>query len=169
MSFVAADQTRRQVVGVAELKVSARPGDLLVTYALGSCLGVAVWDPTVKVGGLLHCMLPSGSEHEELASRQPARFVDTGVVALFQEAYRLGARKERMLVKVAGGASVIQQGQADSFQIGKRNILALRKLLWKNGVFIHREDLGGHWPRTMSLDVGTGEVRIRCNGSEYVL
>lgn len=169
MSFVAADQTHRQVVGVAELKVSARPGDVLVTYALGSCLGVAVWDPTAKVGGLLHCMLPSASEHEELARKQPARFVDTGVAALFQEAYRLGARKERILVKVAGGASVVQPGQQDSFQIGKRNILALRKLLWKNGVFISREDLGGHWARTMSLDVATGEVRIRCNGSEYVL
>lgn len=168
MSFVAANQTRRQVVGLAELKVSARPGDVLVTYALGSCLGIAVWDPVVKVGGLLHCMLPSASEHEELARRQPARFVDTGVTALFQEAYRLGARKERILVKAAGG-SVLQPSLQDSFQIGKRNILALRKLLWKNGVFIACEDLGGHSARTMSLDVSTGEVRIRCNGSEYVL
>jgi len=169
VTFIAANQTSRQVVGIADLKLSNRPGDILVTYALGSCLGVCIYDPVARVGGLLHAMLPSASADAGKGQRQPAKYVDSGVTTLFKEAYRLGARKERIVVKVAGGASVANRGETDSFQIGKRNVVALKKLFWKNGVLIRGEDLGGNISRTVSLDVTSGEVKVKANGTDTIL
>jgi chemotaxis protein CheD len=159
----------RQVVGIADVKLSGKPEDLLITYALGSCLGICIYDSEAKVGGLLHVMLPSGAVDAEKAKNNPARFVDTGVPMLFKEAYRMGAKKERIIVKVAGGASIASTSNGDSFQIGKRNFIALKKLLWKNGVLLKGEDVGGHISRTVSLEVATGEVAIKAQGKETVL
>jgi chemotaxis protein CheD len=159
----------RQVVGIAARIVSGKSQDLLITYALGSCLGICIHDPEAGVGGLLHVMLPSSSVDTERAKTNPDRFVDTGVPALFKEAYRLGAKKERIVAKVAGGASVATNVNQDTFQIGKRNYIALKKLLWKNGVLLEAEDVGGNVSRTVSLQVGTGEVVVKTNGKETVL
>ena len=154
----------QRIVGVAEMIVSQQRGEQLITYALGSCLGVAVHDGNAGVGGLLHVMLPQSSIDPERAKAQPSAFVDTGVPALFRECYRLGARKERMAVYVAGGASSGAEDR-DHFQIGKRNLVALRRLLWKNGVLVRAEDVGGVLTaRTMQLDVGTGDVTLRYGG-----
>jgi len=167
--FMGADQSTRQVVGIADLKLSAQEDDLLVTYALGSCIGVAIYDPEARVGGILHAMLPSSENDPEKARIQPARFVDSGVITLFKKAYRMGALKERIVVKVAGGASVTGHNSSDSFQIGKRNLVALKKLFWKNGVLIKGKDVGGRVSRTLSLHVGTGEVRVRAKGQVITL
>ena len=169
MSLQNPNQANRLVVGIADLKLSKKSGELLVTYALGSCLGVAIHDPEAKVGGILHAMLPSASADQSRGDFNPAKFVDSGVTTLFKEAYRMGARKERIVAKVAGGASLASGGGQDSFQIGKRNIVALKKLFWKNGVLLKGEDLGGHISRTMTLDVATGEIRIKSNGQETIL
>ena len=169
MTFMTANQTNRQVVGIADMKLSNRKGDFLVTYALGSCLAVCIYDPVAKVGGLLHTMLPSATADKDQGQAQPAKFVDSGVPALFKEAYRLGAKKERIVVKVAGGASVANGGEMDSFQIGKRNIMALKKLFWKNGVLIKGEDVGGNISRTVTLNVTSGEVGIKSNGKDSIL
>ena len=161
---------RDVVVGIGELKLSADPAERLVTYALGSCLGIAIHDPVAKVAGLLHAMLPDSTIDPEKARRAPAMFVDTGVPRLFRESYKLGARKERMIVKVAGGAFAGTDERADQFQIGKRNFLVLRKLLWKNGVLLHAQDVGGlQTSRTVYLDVATGAFTIRSNGTESIL
>lgn len=153
-------------VGMAELRVSADPSTRLVTYALGSCLGIAVHDRVAGVGGLLHVMLPLSTIDAAKARENPALFVDTGVPALFRACYRLGAVKGRMVVKVAGGAAAGAAGDPDQFQIGKRNLLTLRRLLWKNGVMIDAQAVGGHGvARTMSLDVADGTVRLRVAGA----
>lgn len=153
------------VVGVADLKLSKTPGERLVTYALGSCLGLVIHDPVAKVTGLLHVMLPESGIDPTKAARNPAMFVDTGVPALFKASYALGAKKERMIVKVAGGAHAGATPDADSFQIGKRNVLALRKLLWKNNVILHAHDVGGQQTsRTLYVDVATGAVTMRSGG-----
>ncbi|MES3034815.1 MAG: chemotaxis protein CheD [Gemmatimonadota bacterium] len=158
------------VVGMADLKVTDRPDDTLITYALGSCLGIVVHDPVAQVAGMLHVMLPSSQIDEAKARTQPAMFVDTGVPLLFKECYRLGARKERMTVLVAGGSFSGRTDADDTFQIGKRNMLTLRKLLWKNGVLIHADDTGGvQQSRTMSVSVATGIVQLRTNGTLRVL
>ena len=155
---------------MADLKVSGTPDETLITYALGSCLGIVVHDPVARVAGMLHVMLPSSSIDEVKAKSQPAMFVDTGVPMLFKEAYRLGAKKERMTVTVAGGSYSGRNEADDSFQIGKRNMLTLRKLLWKNGVLIHADDTGGvQQSRTMSVHVTTGLVQLRTNGTLTVL
>jgi chemotaxis protein CheD len=159
----------RVVVGIADLKLSNKPSDEIVTYALGSCLGVCIYDPVAKVGGLLHAMLPSATADKDVGKNQPAKFVDSGVTALFKEAYQLGAKKEQIVVKVAGGASVANGGEMDSFQIGKRNIMALKKIFWKNGVLIKAEDVGGSKSRTVTLDIATGEVRIKSQGADSAL
>lgn len=161
---------RPVIVGMADVKVTDKPEDTLITYALGSCLGIIVHDPVARVAGLLHVMLPSSQIDESKARAQPAMFVDTGVPLLFRECYRLGAKKERMTVSVAGGSFSGKPEADDSFQIGKRNMLTLRKLLWKNGVLIHADDTGGvQQSRTISVNVSSGLVQLRTNGTLRVL
>lgn len=152
------------VVGMADLKVSASAADRLVTYALGSCLGVTVHDAVAGVGGMLHVMMPEGSIDAAKATANPYMFVDTGIPALFKQCYALGAKKERMVVRVAGGAYQGLEESEDRFQIGKRNFIALRKLLWKNGVMIKASDVGGvQKSRTVYLSIATGCVTVRCD------
>ena len=170
MMTAAVMTTHDRVVGVADVKVSSDVSERLVTYALGSCLGVSVYDPFARVGGLLHVMLPTGSIDPEKMLQNPSMFVDSGVPALFKECYKFGARKERMIVKVAGGSHTGSTDEDDKYQIGKRNLLALRRLLWKNGVMLHAQETGGvQISRTMWLDVGTGEVTLKVNGAECKL
>lgn len=163
MSAAAAPRLSRVVVGMADMKASRGPGDELITYALGSCLGITIWDPACQVGAMLHVMMPTRRIDPAKAKVQPFMFVDAGVPQLFRAAYRLGAKKERLIVKVAGGAAIGRGGE-DCFKIGKRNFASLRKLLWKNGVLLKSHDVGGNYPRTMSLAVATGEVQLRTAG-----
>lgn len=158
--------TGERIVAVGSLCVSNAPGDRLVAHALGSCLGVAVFDPVARVGGLLHVPLPSSIEDRDRSRGRPLEYVDTAVPALFRDCYKLGATKGRLRVAVAGGASA-GDASADGFQIGKRNLIMLRKLLWKNGVLIHAHDVGGErvW-RTISLDVATGRVWLKMSDRE---
>ena len=118
------------IVGVGDMKVSNDPNAVLVTYSLGSCIGVGVYDPAVKVAGLLHYMLPESSLDPTKARRNPFMFGDTGIPMLFKETYRYGAKKSRLKVMVAGGAQILDQNGL--FNIGKRNHALLRKMLWKN-------------------------------------
>lgn len=151
------------------MKISSNPGDILITHALGSCLGITVHDPVAQVGGLLHVMMPLSTIDPAKAAKNPFLFVDTGVPRLFLEAYKMGAVKAHMEVKVAGGASFKEDESSDFFQIGKRNMVILRKLLWKNGVMLKGEDVGKCESRTMSLEIGTGEVSIKVNGITKIL
>lgn len=165
-----AARTSDLVVGVADLKLTRTPGERLITYALGSCLGLVIHDPVAGVAGMLHVMLPDSGIDPSKAARNPAMFVDTGVPLLFRRSYELGARKERLVVRVAGGAHSGATEAADSFQIGKRNFLALRKLLWKNNVILHAHDVGGcQTSRTVVVDAATGTMTIRTAGQETTL
>jgi chemotaxis protein CheD len=160
----------KYIVGVADMKLSSQPGDQLITYALGSCLGIAIHDPMAGVGGLLHVMLPLSTIDPEKARNNPSMFVDTGVPQLFLTCYQAGAQKQRLVVKVAGGASVHGDGDAaDHFQIGKRNFVMLRKLLWRNGIMLTAHDVGGSHSRTMTLEVGSGAVTVKTYEGTKVL
>ncbi|MBE0657222.1 MAG: chemotaxis protein CheD [Bryobacteraceae bacterium] len=148
------------IVGVGDCRVSADPHADIITYALGSCIAVAIWDPVAKVGGLLHFMLPDSSVDRVTGGREnPYRYADTGTPMLFRAAYQQGAEKRRLLVRLAGGAAVVNDEGV--FNIGKRNYAALRKILWKAGVMVHGEDVGGSNSRTVRLEVGTGRFFIR--------
>jgi chemotaxis protein CheD len=158
----------RRVVGIADMAVSSDPNDVILTYALGSCLGVCVFDPVARVGGMLHLMLPQGALSPEKAAANPLMFADTGIPKLFLGSYALGAKKERMIVSVAGGASFNVSDDAE-LAIGQRNIAMLRKVLWKNGVLLKRHELGGSQPRNMCLEMRTGEVSLGFGGESRVL
>jgi chemotaxis protein CheD len=150
------------------MKLSNQSGDVIVTHALGSCLGVSVHDPDMNVGGLLHVMMPVSSVNPDKARLNPYMFVDTALPALFKSLYALGARKDRLIVKVAGGANV-QKAHTDRFAIGKRNYISLKKVFWKNGILIHSEDVGGTKARTMYLHIDTGRVRLTMAGKDWDL
>lgn len=156
-----------QVVDIADLQVTNDPRTTLVTYSLGSCIGVAIWDPKVRVGGLLHYMLPESSLSPEKAKANPAMFADTGIPALFRATYELGAGKKNLIVKIAGGSQLLDDN--GTFNIGKRNYIMLRKIFWKNGVLIEAEDVGGSLSRTVRLDVSTGRFTLKSRGRELEL
>ena len=150
------------VVGIADLAASNNQNVTLTTYSLGSCLGVAIYDPEVKVGGLLHLMLPDSAVDPAKASALPAMFVDTGVPALFRATYQFRAEKQRMIICVAGGAQILDQGGC--FNIGLRNYEAVYRLFQQHNLRVHAEQVGGLVNRTMYLNLGTGEVRLRISG-----
>jgi chemotaxis protein CheD len=156
-----------QVVDIADYRVSGDFRDLLVTYSLGSCIGVTIWDPEVKVGGMIHFMLPDSSLSPAKAKTNPAMFADTGVPLLFRTAYESGVVKKRIVVKVAGGSQLLDDN--GTFNIGKRNYIMLRKIFWKNGILIGAEDVGGSISRTMRLEIGTGRVTLKTREGEIEL
>ncbi|HEU5208948.1 MAG TPA: chemotaxis protein CheD [Longimicrobiales bacterium] len=159
-----APATRRLVVvGLGELYVSTEPGETLITYALGSCLGVAVHDPVARVGGMLHAVHPRIELDPLRARTEPAVFVESGLPALFRACYARGARKERLVVRIAG-AGTSADVERDHFEIGRRNLLIARQLFWKNGVLVSAQDVGGTASRTLSLHVGSGAVKVRSAG-----
>lgn len=150
------------IVGVSDMKVSNDPNATVITYSLGSCIGLVIYDPVVKVGGILHYMLPESSLDEEKARRNPYMFADTGIPSLFKSTYEFGAKKQLMRVAVIGGAQVLDQ--KGFFNIGKRNHTALRKMFFKNNVMADYEDVGGNVNRTVRLEIGTGEIYNKISG-----
>jgi len=159
--------TKRFVVGVSDMKLSADYSDIIVTHALGSCIGIAIHDHVACVGGILHYMLPSSRLDEQKAALNPFMFGDTGIPLFFKEAYKLGASKENLKVVMAGGAQVI--GNRDFFDIGNRNIVIARKSFWKNNVLIDNEHVGGNIPRTLFLEIGSGRVWLTSDGARVDL
>lgn len=150
------------IVGIGDCKVSKDPADVLVTHALGSCIAVLIHDPVAKVAGLLHYMLPESSLDADKADKRPYMFADTGIPLLFKSAYQLGAVKSRMVVMAAGGAQMLDPN--GTFNIGQRNHTAMRKIFWKAGVIVHKEEVGGTSSRTVRIDVDSGRVQLRTSG-----
>lgn len=157
----------RIVVDISDAKVSNNPSDVLVTYSLGSCIGVCLYDAVTTIGGMLHYQLPSSKMDEERARGKPLMFADTGMALLLNKMTSMGANKKRMHVRLAGGAAMATGPQG--FDIGKRNYLAIRKILWSNGMFINAEDVGGSAARNLYLDMADGTVTVRSTGLEKCL
>jgi chemotaxis protein CheD len=151
----------RLVVGIGELAVSQSPDDMIITHALGSCIAVCVWDPQVRVAGLLHFLLPEAKLNMDRAKRQPATFADSGIALLFQTAYKQGVDKSRCIVRLVGGAEVAGLQGVAALNVGKRNLLAARQILWQNGVMVSGESTGGTIPRTVNLRASDGVVDVR--------
>jgi chemotaxis protein CheD len=147
------------VVGIADCQISDKPDGILATFALGSCLAIAVHDPVAGVAGLLHFMLPESALDSNKALRNPFMFADTGVPLLFRKSFERGADRKRLIVHLAGGARMLDDEGV--FNIGKRNYLAAKKLLWKNGIIINGEAVGGIVSRTVRLEVATGRFWMR--------
>ena len=154
------------IVGVADMKVSNQVGDTIVTYSLGSCIGLAIYDPAAKVGGILHYMLPDSSIDDSKAKNNPFMFADTGIPTLFKKAYLLGAEKARIRTFVAGGAEIMDQEGV--FNIGRRNYTALMQLLTRNNVSIWKQAVGGNSNRTIKMDITSGTIYLKTSGQGEV-
>lgn len=145
-------------IGIGDLKVCRAP-DVLVTYALGSCVGICLLDATVGVGGLSHIMLPD-SKAGMSGTSTPMRFADTAIPMLLREMEKLGASKPRMKAKIAGGATMFATA-SDKFNIGERNVAAVKRMLMLYRIPIIAEDTGLDYGRTQFFYPETGVMEIR--------
>ncbi len=154
------------MLGIGDYGASGAQGGIIKTMALGSCVAVIMLDPETKTVGMVHIALPDSSLNKEKREQRPGYFADTGIPALFKNMKDVGAGKDirKYYVKIIGGANVLKASSVSVFEIGKRNILAVKKILWKNGTGVVAEDTGGNISRTVSVYVKTGAVGIHCPG-----
>lgn len=149
-------------VGMADLKAEKAPNSL-TTLGLGSCVGIVLYDPTSKIGGLAHAMLPDSTQIRN--NQNKAKFVDTSINILINEMIKIGANKNRLVAKLAGGAQMFNFNQSnDLIKIGYRNIVATKNILNKFKIPIRAEDTGENYGRTIVLDCETGDLLIKTIG-----
>jgi len=129
------------------------------TYALGSCIGLVVYDPQARAGGILHIMLPDSKLSPDKAKNYPYMFADTGVRGFFRGLNGLGVKRKTMHVLMAGGASVMNQ--KDVFRIGERNIAAVKEVLAEFKVTPRYEEVGGMTNRTLHLELSQGTAQLK--------
>jgi chemotaxis protein CheD len=151
------------IVNISDMKLSTDREDVIVTYSLGSCLGVTAYDPKVGIGAMVHCLLPHAGAARDKARANPYMFVNTGVAMMVRKLMDRGAEKQRIVFKAAGCANM----RGDNlFNTGARNFEALGKLLGRNSVTLAASNVGGTIPRTMFLHLDTGRVVVRSLGEE---
>ncbi len=151
-------------VGMADLNV-CKPPNALTTLGLGSCIGIVLYDPITKVSGLAHIMLPDSTQIKK--NENKAKFADTAIVELVSVMGRMGARRSRLVAKIAGGAQMFAfKDSKDIMRIGERNAEATRKKLKELNIPLLAEDCGNNYGRTMEFYAETGEVLIKTIGRE---
>jgi len=155
------------VVDIANMAVSNNPDDVLVTYALGSCLGIVLYDPEVQVGGLAHIMLPDSSLENGSLSFNPLKYIDTGIPLLYKEMYQFNAKKSRIQNAIIGGAQIMDDN--NYFNIGERNFAAVRKIFWRNSVLINKKHVGEKINRTVRLEIATGKIYVKLSSGSTIL
>ncbi len=152
-------------VGIADMKMAQGSG-ILITYALGSCIGLCFHDPRLKLGALLHIMLPLNME---TGRKNPMKYADTGIRETLRQMEAKGASKNRIIVKIAGGAKMFEVNGGNLGNIGQRNIESVHLILRKEGLRLAAEDVGGTVARTLLFDVVSGQGCIRSYGRQEVL
>jgi len=146
------------------LKISRNPDDVLVAYGLGSCVGIGMYDPTLRLAGLLHALLPT---HPNGADGGSAKYVDSGVVALVVEMLRAGADRKRLIVRMAGGANMLTApGFSQTLNIGARNVEAAYAVLEGLKFKIAGQEVGGNIGRTVRFYPANGRMTIRTVGNQ---
>ncbi|MHC4870618.1 MAG: chemotaxis protein CheD [Planctomycetota bacterium] len=153
------------VLGVGDYGAVKGSEDVIKTYALGSCVAAIIMDAETHVVGMVHIALPESKISPDKVKDRPGYFADTGIPVLLENMKAMGVKKIRsLIVKLVGGACVMDPNS--TFNIGKRNILAVKKILWKNGMGALAEDVGGNISRTVSVSVKTGKVVISSPGKD---
>ncbi len=151
-------------VGLGELKISRNPDDILVAYGLGSCVGIGMYDPALRLAGLLHALLPT---HPNGTDGNSAKYVDSGVVALVVELLRAGADRNRLVVRMAGGANMLTApGFSQTLNIGARNVEAAYAALSGLKFRIASQEVGGNIGRTVRFYPANGRMTIRTVGNQ---
>lgn len=156
----------RIVIGIGGIAVACGHAGQIITHALGSCLGVTMWDARLRLGGMLHAQLPTATPGATAVTDAARRglYVDQGMALLLREMERHGSERRSMRLCVAGGASLPGMGAGGIFSVGQRNLTALRKVLWQERLLVAAEETGGSEPRTMTLDFTTGAVQLSTAG-----
>jgi len=151
------------ILGVGDYGASNKPGEVIKTFALGSCVAVIFYDPVSKMTGMVHVALPDSTSHADRAKEKPGYFADTGIPILLRQMDAVTAGKRNgLVVKLAGGASVMDPNGV--FSIGKKNALAIKKILWGSRLGAVAEEIGGNISRTVHIEVDTGKVVIQSAG-----
>ncbi|MCI8599437.1 MAG: chemotaxis protein CheD [Lachnospiraceae bacterium] len=151
---------KQLVVGIGDMKLGRQEGTI-ITYALGSCIGIALYDPMIKLGALVHIMLPEKVNSDS----NIFKYADTGIKETLRKLYAYGADKRRLTAKIAGGAKMFEmKGGGSMGNIGERNAQTVKRVLSQEGIRIVREDTGANYARTMSIDLQTGMVLIKTFG-----
>lgn len=146
-------------VGMADYKVGCYPASL-ISYGLGSCIGIAIYDPITKIGGLAHIMLPDSKQAR--SAENLAKFADTCLPIMLEAMIKLGAMKSRMTAKIAGGAQMFAfTNSTDIMRVGERNAEAVRAVLKKIDIRLIADDTGGNYGRTVELKLDTGAFKIK--------
>ena len=146
-------------VGMADYKVGQAPSTI-ISYGLGSCIGISLYDPQAKVGGLLHIMLPDSTQARP--TDNPAKFADTGLPLMLKDVLALGASRAKLVAKIAGGAQMFAFANAtDIMRVGVRNAEAAKKILRELNIRLIAEDTGGSYGRTVSIDMETGVYKVK--------
>jgi len=149
------------VVGVGDMAVSNVPNAQIITYALGSCIGLTAYDPLMRIGGLIHIMLPEAKDGGG-SGQNPYMYADTGLPLFFDALFKLGAMKARLEIKLAGGASLFNENKL--FNIGERNYTYIRNYIAVNFYHLRGEAIGGTCSRTMTAFLSTGKVYLKIPG-----
>lgn len=152
-------------VGIADMKLAKAPG-VLITYALGSCIGLCFHDPKLKLGALLHIMLPLNME---TGRKTPLKYADTGIRETLRQMEAQGALRSRITVKIAGGAKMFEVNGGNLGNIGQRNIESVHTILRKENIRLLGEYVGGSVARTMLFDVDSGQACIRSYGKQDII
>ena len=148
-------------IGIAEFKIAKAPVSLIST-GLGSCLGVCLWDPLRKIGGVVHIMLPNSKAARSGQLHNPAKYADTGIQILRAELIKNGAKDYRLVAKIAGGAQMFSfQHLQLASGIGEQNIKAVKKVLEDHKIKLLAEDVGGNHGRTIEFFTKDGQLLIR--------
>lgn len=154
---------KQLTVGIGDMKLTREKG-VLITYALGSCIGISFYDPFIRLGALLHIMLPARTNPQDA---RIFKYADTGIHETVRKLTAFGMVKNRTIVKIAGGAKMFElKGSADFGNIGQRNAAMVRQILKEEHLQIKAEDTGGSFARTMLLNVEDGTVMIRTAGRQ---
>lgn len=153
-------------LGLGEMAISRDPADVLVAYGLGSCLGIAMFDAVARVGGMVHAVLPEHVSGNGNGST-PGKFVDTGIQALIEGMQKSGADPRRLMVWMAGGASMLlSPAMTKSFDIGNRNIQNATKMFAAMRIHLSGQEVGGNIGRTVRLYICDGRMTVRLVGQQ---
>ena len=152
-------------IGIADMKMAQKEG-MLVTYALGSCIGICLYDPLIKLGALIHIMLPLNME---TGRKNTMKYVDTGLRETLKQMEAKGASRARITAKIAGGAKMFEINGGSLGNIGQRNIESVHMNLKKEGIRLLKEDVGGSIARTLLFDVSNGMACVRCYGKPEMI
>ncbi|WP_122789961.1 chemotaxis protein CheD [Intestinibacillus sp. Marseille-P6563] len=148
-------------IGIADMKMTRNEGTL-ITYALGSCIGICLYDPLIRLGALVHIMLPINMETNRTS---PFKYADTGIRMTLDRMVKMGAQRSRIVAKIAGGAKMFDvAGNGNLGNIGQRNIESVHRVLQQERIRLVREDVGGSTARTLLFDVATGQGCIKIYG-----